>query len=142
MCILQAPAITLSNGLRVANFSSPHPFNFVDGTILPACDNARSTHLALNTESSTETVDASGKFSNVSIQWELTPEIAKALDILEGDPLVDIILCPLPVLTAIKQLREDSPYDDKMSSNLWSKARTIRVADRITKAIFIDRFCI
>lgn len=26
----------LSNGLRVANFSSPHPFTFEDGSVIPA----------------------------------------------------------------------------------------------------------
>ena len=31
-------SINLNNGIRIVNFSSPHPFNFVTGEILPACE--------------------------------------------------------------------------------------------------------
>jgi hypothetical protein len=36
---LRNQIVILSNGKRVANFSSPHEFKFVDGTILPAVSN-------------------------------------------------------------------------------------------------------
>ena len=41
MITTQAPTAILSNGVGVANFSSPHPFNFTDGTVLDRCDSER-----------------------------------------------------------------------------------------------------
>ena len=32
------PAIVLNNGLTVVNYSSPHPYTFDTGEVLPACD--------------------------------------------------------------------------------------------------------
>ena len=37
--------ITLSNGKKVANFSSPHPFTFTDGSVIPAVSNEESERL-------------------------------------------------------------------------------------------------
>ncbi len=43
---------------------------------------------------------------------------------------IDVVLVPFPVMTALK--------DAGISIG---KARVIRVADRVTKMIHIDRFC-
>lgn len=66
--------VTLSNGLRVANFSSPHDFNFTDGSILPTVDAEKSKRLSME---SIETVIAPYtielKFQNtVTVKLEIT----------------------------------------------------------------------
>ena len=38
----------LSNGLKVGNFSSPHPFTFEDGSVIPAVNNNDSQRLKVN----------------------------------------------------------------------------------------------
>ena len=40
--------ITLSNGKKVANFSSPHPFTFTDGSVIPAVSKEESERLKVN----------------------------------------------------------------------------------------------
>jgi len=37
------PRIILGNGLHIVNFSSPHPFHFITGEQLPACDTDRAS---------------------------------------------------------------------------------------------------
>ena len=165
-----APCMTLSNGLRVANFSSPHPFNFVDGSWIPRCDPERVKALELCCYEETEarsmrTPGYKVHFTDIRISWTLTEPVMRALDDLEADNSVDIVLVPLPVMTAIKKMREDTQgpaakrklaevnalmaatgfkeeegIDD--DEPLWSKVRVIRVADRETKTICIDRFCV
>jgi hypothetical protein len=135
MSIPAAPVVTLTNGLRVANFSSPHPFSFVDGTVLERCDPDRVKVLALNTSELVER-SSDGRWNDISIAWRLTLDVEQALTVLQRNPDVDIILVPLPVMTAIKE----QPLAD--TAFLWSKVRVIRVADRETKAIHIDRFCV
>ena len=44
------PIVTLSNGLRVANFNSPHAFEFEDGTILSAVSNEIAEETKLDNE--------------------------------------------------------------------------------------------
>lgn len=158
MSISNATRTTLTNGLRVANFSSPHPFNFVDGSVIERCDPERVAALSLNTENSVQTIDVSGKFFNIEIKWDMPEPVALALDALEDDPEIDVVLVPLPVMTAIKQerarlsnpavvafghkLEELAGLEPESETELWSKARVIRVADRETKAIHIDKFCV
>ena len=44
---MDSKIFTLKNGLRVANFSSPHPFTFTDGTIIPAVEDEKARNLML-----------------------------------------------------------------------------------------------
>ena len=135
--MIDATIGTLSNGIRVANFSSPHPFNFIDGTVIERCDAARVAGLALDTDKSVETPSPCGRWQDVRIVWDMPQAVEEALDVLQEDPDVDIVLVPLPVMTAIKAVRERPD-----GGLLWSKARVVRVASRETKAIHIDKFCV
>jgi hypothetical protein len=131
--------VTLSNGLRVANFSSPHPFNFVDGTVLPAVDKDTCDKGALECIES-EVPDPSGKFVNISIIWKLTHSVTEMIQYWQHEydrGNVDVVLIPFPVLTALREEEKEGVY-----KIIESPFRVIRCADRITKAIFIDRFCI
>ena len=43
----EMPITVLSNGIRVANFSSPHDFEFEDSSILKACSKERAEKLKI-----------------------------------------------------------------------------------------------
>ena len=127
-----APRTTLTNGITVANFSSPHPFNFTDGSVIPACSQERTRMGALKCEES-ETPGIKGT-TDVTLTWGLTLEVIDMLRVLEKDPSVDIVLVPLPVMVALKS--------ESWRFEMPAKARVIRVADQISKEICIDKFCI
>ena len=125
---MNMPIITLSNGLKVGNFSSPHSFNFEDDSVLPACSPKRSQAGSLNV--SEITLPGIKGTVDIKITFILSKDVVKMLDEAEEED-VDIVLVPFPVLTAIRKARRD-----------LGKARVIRVKDRQTKEIRIDRFCI
>lgn len=120
------PVITLSNGVRVANFNSPHSFNFEDGSILPAV----SENIAIATQLDSNDVQIpNGKTIDVVKQFIMSPMCHGRLEHLrELD--VDVILVPLPVLLAMRE--KQIPI---------ANYRTIYVVDRISKAISITKFC-
>jgi hypothetical protein len=126
-----APRTKLSNGLVVANMSSPHPFNFVDGSVIPACSPERCKAGSLECIE-TETKGVKGT-TDIKISWKLTVGVTDMLYALEHDEEVDIVLVPFPVMSALKE---------GGTINLYTKVRVIRVADRVSKEIHIDKFCI
>ncbi|MEO7521632.1 MAG: hypothetical protein ABIW79_07435 [Gemmatimonas sp.] len=123
--------ITLSNGKKVANFSSPHPFTFTDGSILPAVDNATSNFLKvifIETQ-----INDKG---DISLEFMLSDTIkgymgAWLKEYQIGN--VDVVFCPLPMITALHNDGvdlSDSPF------------RAIRMENRIKKLVSIDKQCI
>lgn len=124
-----APIVTLSTGLRVANFSSPHEFVFTDGSVLPKCDAGRARALMLHS-TEVEYTDPLLPFTSIRLEFHLSPAVADEFLSMQNNPEIDIILVPLPVMMALKQ--------DLCSLH---KARVCRVADRVTKVIHHDRFC-
>ena len=125
-----APRAILSNGLCVANFSSPHPFNFTDGSEIDPCTDERCNMGSLICNE-TEVPGIKGT-TDLTITWETTPAVIDMIKVLEKDDEVDIVLVPFPVMTALKGKFDTLP----------SKVRVIRVADRISKKIHIDKFCV
>ena len=123
------PTVTLSNGLVIGNFSSPHPFNFTTGEILAACSPERALMGALE---AVEIEATNGRWTDIQLSFKLTPAVREALDIAQQSA-VDVVLVPLPVLQAVRA--------EPSGAARWSKVRCIRCADRITKAIYPDRFC-
>lgn len=132
------PIITLSNGLRVANFSSPHPFKFTDGSIVPAVPAVLAQTYELE---AIETITKSPDFNVqlIEISWRLTHKTRLHINAWRLEWLkrkVDVVLVPLPVMSALKAAGwgkiaiVNSPF------------RVIRSANRITKEIHIDKFCI
>jgi hypothetical protein len=123
------PNVTLSNGVRVLNFSSPHSFVFDDGTVLPACEPDHVERGAMDVTED-ETPDPALGTIDVELKFELNWDV---LDLLsEADTYdVDIILVPLPVLTALR-------------GNLGGigRCRTCRVVDRQSKVISSTKFCV
>ena len=125
------PTIKLSNGLTIANFSSPHTFTFTTGEVLEECSPERSSTLMLCAVEK-ETKNPKG-FSDIDLNFELSDVVKEALIEAHENDVVDVVLVPFPVLSAVRE---------SGSSNLFPKIRTIRCANRVTKEIYPDRFCV
>lgn len=130
--------IELSNGLRIANFSSPHPFTFTDGSILPEVSIEEAERLKIDfIEQPYEHMTANGvNYNDIELSFELSDEVLNEVGRWNEkfrNRLVDIVLCPLPMITALKNdevLLQATPF------------RAVRMGDRIKKLAEIDRFCI
>ncbi len=132
----EAPVITLKNGITIANFSSPHKFRFVTGEELPACAKERARNLMLECEE-IEHPNTSCLWTDLEIEFSMSNAVMAELEkVCAGD--IDILLVPLPVLQCVRKLAEASEDGWKL---VRDKARCVRVADRVTKTIFSDRFC-
>lgn len=136
--------VKLSNGLRVANFSSPHDFKFEDGNILKACDDNRSELLKVNFDETKQTIlyiNSGVKTENIKLDFSLSnvlaDEIQSILDTWENHDLFDIILIPLSMMNAIKN---DWRFDEL--NILDTPFRVIRMKSRLDKVVRIDQFCI
>ena len=104
--------ITLSNGKKVANFSSPHPFTFTDGSVIPAVSKEESERLKvtfIETEHQDETGDISLRFElSKDVRFEMRYWVA-----MYNVGYVDVVFCPLPMITAIKD--EEREHDDHLT---------------------------
>lgn len=125
--------LQLKNGLRVANFSSPHEFRFHTGEVLPACSPERANKLKLKTK---EIIIHQNGWMDISLSFDMTEEVMSEIHAMSERLDIDIILVPLPVMTALK----NSP--DSRAVKVLKKARVCRSADRVKKTIYSDRFCV
>lgn len=124
--------ITLSNGKKVGNFSSPHAFTFTDGSILDAVSDDVSRKLSLKEVAVT---DING---DTEMDWIITYEVKVEIDEWYNmwcREEVDVVYVPLPMLLCLKEqygkhFVKDSPF------------RGVRIEDRIKKLISIDKQCI
>ena len=144
------PIAVTKFGLKIGNFSSPHPFEFDDGTILPACEPDRVKAGSLNVhEEETENENSSGKkWTDLTIEFKLSPSVAEllreAVELYETG-MVDVVIVPLPVLTACKGDISNRCFVPRQSPEAWEASmgfiRTVRVKDRTTKVVWSDKFC-
>lgn len=72
-----------------------------------------------------------GRWTDILIEFRLTPELA--VELYASCKEVDILIVPRILKEAAKV------HDPK--GELFPNIRTIRVADQITKQIYPDRFC-
>lgn len=127
------PAITLKSGLRIANFSSSHPFQFTTGEVLPACDLEVSKALTL--ESRDVPWENPRGFTDIELRFKMTNAILGAVEDLAAQEDVDVILVPRPIADLLS-----------LSCNRYGavmhKCRICCVADRDSpqKTIFGDKF--
>lgn len=122
--------ITLSNGKRVANFSSPHDFIFTDGTILPAVSNEESERLKVIFLEMTQ------ENGDVELAFDLSDDVLEEMGVWElyyHGKDVDVVFVPQPMMIALK----DRDYPIKNSP-----FRSIRIEDRIKKLVSIEKQCI
>jgi len=136
------PIVTLSNGLVVANFSSPHEFRFTDGSVLEACSADAANKLLLELKEE-ETVSAlqfyerqncKVNFDEVKdtyLKYYMSDIVSEELIDL-GKIAIDCILVPLPVATAIASINSNERG--------YKIARVCRVADRVKKTVYHNKF--
>ena len=125
--------ITLSNGKKVANFSSPHSFTFEDGSVLPAVSDVDAEHFKVTF---IEKIDNDG---DVELQFKLSEPIISLINMWMNkydNNEVDVVFCPLPMITALKEHihwrhnLKDSPF------------RAVRIEDRVKKLVSITKQCL
>jgi len=133
--INNCPVMKLNNGIRIANWSSPHPFTFTTGEVLPACDPDRVKAMSLDIKETVFpgpiNIFTNGLYTDIKINTSIPTIVRDDLEVLQDCKSLDIILIPFMVLDAMKK-----------SGIHRGKCRVIRVADRITKEIYPDKFCI
>ncbi len=135
--------IELSNGLRITNFSSPHPFTFTDGSILPEVSIEEAERLKIDfIEQPYEHMTANGvNYNDIELSFELSDEVLNEVGRWNEkfrNRLVDIVLCPLPMITALKNVT--TGFNEVLLQA--TPFRAVRMGDRIKKLAEIDKFCI
>ena len=130
---LEMPTATLSTGLTVGNFSSPHAFSFDDGVTLAACNPARTRRLCLEPLEDSRLVysddGTSPLYEDIRLGFLLDFRSKEELERIHRLELVQIVIVPLPLL----QLVRDKDYG--------ARCRTVRMADRVNKVARHDAFC-
>lgn len=114
--------ITLSNGKRVANFSSPHSFTFTDGSEIPAVDAEESVRLKVTFN---EDIDEDG---DVTLHFTLSDAVIEEMKYwmkLWENEKVDVVFCCLPMITALKDAMIE--YDN--SYGLWRIDKEVAYAE-------------
>jgi len=127
----QMPIARLSTGLVVANFSSPHKFNFDDGTVLGACSPERAKLSML--ESVEVVVGGDDLHDMINLELIMSDDVRAAIDAARtqrDEDGVDVIIVPFPVLNAMADCGLDA-----------TGFATIRIVDRVAKVASSRRFC-
>lgn len=125
---MDMPTTALSSGLIVANFSSPHHFQFTDGSILRSCHEDRSRTLMLHTNE-VESPGINGT-TDIELSFSMSDEVLNALLLAQARKGVHIVVVPLPVMLAMHE-----------EGVAILNCRSIRMADRVAKTVHIDRWC-
>lgn len=130
----EAPVVSLGSGLMVANFGSPHQFDFEDGSTLERCSQERVEAVSLRNGDTevTGTLPNGKSVTIISKRFILTNTIVRELTALQDDVNVDVILVPFPLLDALRQAGELENY---------SKVATVYSVDRQTKKVSTSKFC-
>ena len=108
--------ITLSNGKKVANFSSPHPFTFTDGSVIPAVSKEESERLKV-TFIENEHSDESG---DMSLRFELSRDVMFEMRYwvaMYNVGYVDVVFCPLPMITAMKDAAAELDVEESSAND-------------------------
>lgn len=142
------PLVKLKNELVVANFSSNHPFKFVDGSILPPCEDTI-TSATMMTEkvkvlktitfregSSVQFIDVRYK-GNVDIDrrmkdwWMYLSSVASA-----SKPVPHLMICPRLVLDGLGASHIAG------LEGMWAPLRFVGtiMVDRVTKTVSDNQF--
>jgi hypothetical protein len=105
------PTVILKNGLRVGNHSSPHEFQFDDGSVLPACSPERADHYKLIPLERNEP-SPSGRWTDIDLEFTIPAEMQQSLIDNADRRQIDVVLVALPVLICV---REHDWFNDKAS---------------------------
>jgi hypothetical protein len=129
---LKNSIITLSNGKRVGNFSSPHSFTFEDGSVLPKVSDAESERLCVTF---IEVPVEDGQPGDIELKFEISQSVLFEMSYWQSlflNNLVDVVFCPLPMIKTLKDQGKDlknTPF------------RAIRMVSRTDKRVSIEKQC-
>ncbi len=133
---LESSITTLKNGVRVANFSSPHNYTFEDGSKLAKVDMREAGLFKVHFRE--KVVKDVRDISGIEMDFMLSKALLSRMNMWEqlyNDKKVDVVFCSLPLLTAIKKVIDVSELR-KMPF------RGVRTKDRTKKVLLTDRFVI
>ena len=133
---LEDSIITLKNGTKVANFSSPHIFTFDDGSKLMKCDIRESSLFKVKFRE--KVVKDIRDISGVEMDFMLSKALLSRInmwELLYNEKKVDIVFCSLPLLTALKKILD-------VKELMKMPFRGVRTKDRGRKVILTDKFVI
>lgn len=128
------PTATLTTGLVVGNFSSPHSFTFEDGTVLAGCSAERCKALSLaEVEAESPFPGKAGERGVIAItpRFTLTDVVRQELLQAHADIQGGVVLVSFPTLSALKA---EGVLDQYLAVG------TIK-ADRTTKLVSTTKFC-
>jgi len=133
--LYEVPTCRLSTGLVVANFNSPHAFNFTDGSVLAACSNERAMQWPL--EQVQRTIVTYSTWKGISYDYNITDALRQEILRCHVDVQSDLIIAPFPVLKVLRvdPVLKDYPF-------LTHRFVGIKNADRVTKAVFHNIFVV
>jgi hypothetical protein len=131
--------LTLSNGKRVANFSSPHRFLFEDGSVLLPVSIEESKRLSMIVEENQlndrgDTTIEHSLPDAIEIEMQYWKELHK-----QGK--VDVVFCPYPMIRAIwTNVRNNMADDSEVEKYMLSMPfRSVCTVNRLTKASSITK---
>ena len=133
---LELSIVALKNGKRIANFSSPHPYTFDDGTRLSACDKKEAGLFKVQFRE--RVVKDVRDITAIEMDFMLSKALLSRINMWEqlyNEKKVDLVLCSLPLLTAIKKILD-------IKELMKMPFRGIRTKDRTKKVLLTDRFVI
>ena len=133
------PAIQLDSGIWVVNYSSPHPYKFHTGEILPACSDKVAIKDKLDSEH--QKIHNPKGWYDIDIKYILTEEQQLMLKIICRIGFIDIVLVPYPVMNCIKECNLGANVV-QLKKLIKDKIRVCKLDDRVTKVIRSDEFCI
>ena len=142
--LIQLPSVKLSNGLVVANYSSPHAFTFIDGNILEACSEERAAATMLQKHKSNQKVfefDNKIMIIKHQVRYSLTQfvadDIRQIMKVYDAGELPwHVIIAPLPVLQGMLTAGYDILKTPFVTGTL------IESPDgRVKKILYSDEFC-
>ncbi len=102
---LENSIVSLKNGTRVANFSSPHIYTFEDGTKMSKCD-MREAGL-FKVQFREKVVKDIRDIAGIEMDFMLSKALMSRINMWEqlyNEKKVDVVLCSLPLLTALKKI--------------------------------------
>jgi hypothetical protein len=143
------PSVKLLSGVRVVNYSSPHPYRFHTGEELPACSDEVAQDTKLVADHGREKNDKG--WYDISINYSLSEMQEEELLKLAILNEIDIILVPYPVLKAIIDIDWNESIDAAYEKGgfkplrlkqVRDKVRVCKLHDRVTKVIRSDEFCV
>ena len=133
---LEKSIITLKNGTKIANFSSPHPYTFEVGTSLDRCD-MREAGL-FKVQFREKVVKDVRDLTGIEMDFMLSKALLSRMNMWEqlyNEKKVDVVICSLPLLTALKKILD-------VKELMKMPFRGIRTKDRTKKVLLTDRFVI